>query len=117
MAGAISLEGVARVWEQEADLRTRFRDKRRLFFDSKSGSCDPKCTVHTAAENVQALRPLLIQMGLAKQKLFSISMVEMELLDHYYCGLKMFVSEGKVVSSVGPSKDSIYIYRHIACKL
>ena len=31
MAGAISLEGVARVWEQEADLRTRFRDKRRLF--------------------------------------------------------------------------------------
>ena len=87
-AMVVSLEGVHKEWEAHPEVRRHFRESRRLFEGVKAGDHNPKCHVAAAAANKNVLMPLMRRMGAAMGQLFSIGMVEKELLDKMWDALK-----------------------------
>ena len=77
-------QGVGGASRSEAPLR----ESRRLFEGVKAGDHNPKCHVAAAAANKNVLMPLMRRMGAAMGQLFSIGVVEKELLDKMWDALK-----------------------------
>ena len=75
------LRGLASQWEKDADGRTYFREKRRMYQGHISG-CDPPCTVITAAKNKSVILPVVACVAKQQGKLPKIGQFEEQPLSH-----------------------------------
>ena len=80
----VSLVGLAKEWEQDPDVRARFRQNKRLYATITNPKCfEPVCHVEQAGFNCPVLIPLVHRLRRYRAadgsvQLFSIAQVEAE---------------------------------------